>query len=986
MPVGDEGGALVDSVDQDGSIVLGDFDLWTFAATPGDRITLLITELTGGANFTPRIELLAPNGHRQTVAQGASTATLDAAVALGGTYTVLVSDANQIGAGTYRLRLTRGVIASPSPNVLTNGTMHLGAINVAGESNIWTFTATAGENIVLYLGETTASGLFPWLRVSGPTGALLASDANAAAAEVSIRATNSGTFTVAIADGSAGRNQTGSYRLSLAKTGSPLTISPSDEGGLLVNGASYLSTIETGDADAWTFVANAGESIVVWVGETVANSTLYPWLRIYGPDGVLLGNDFNASAAEVTVRATNSGTFLVVVADGNSGRFGTGNYRLSLAKTGSALTISPTDEGGALENGASYTAAIETGDVDAWTFTANAGETIAVWMGETVAGSTLYPWLRLFGPSGALLAEDFNTTAADVTVRATNSGTFTVIIGDGNSGRFGSGNYRLSLAKTGSALAISPSDEGGALINGTTYTATIETGDVDAWTFIANAGESIVVRAGEITAETLYPWVRLFGPNGVLLGADFNPAAAEVTFRATNSGTFTVIFGDANNGRFGSGNYRLSLAKTGTPLAISPSDEGAGLVNGTTYLATIGTGDVDAWTFTASAGENILVRMGETTLASGLYPWMRLYSPNGVLLSADFNPAAAEVAFRATNSGTFLVVVGDGNSGLGGSGDYRLSLAKTGSPLTISPSDEGGTVVNGTTYLATIDTGDIDAWTFTANAGETILVRIGETVAASGLYPWLRLYSPNGVLLSADFNPAAAEVTFRATNSGIFQVVVGDGNSGLGGGGTYRLTLAKTGDPIVASAGDESGALTGAGVYDGTIDVGDVDAWTFTACAGDIISLQFTELVAGSGLFPWIRLYGRDGVLLNTVSGAATVQINRTAPASGVYTVVIADGNSGVGGSGTYRLTVNGLSAGLKMCIPLVSGTNLNLRGIGGVSGATFIVLTHTNVATPLASWSPLFTNQFDPFGVFSRTNIFNRAEHERYFQLLQQQ
>ena len=53
VPVGDEGGALADGVDQDGAIVLGDFDLWSFAATPGDRLSLLITELTGGANFAP---------------------------------------------------------------------------------------------------------------------------------------------------------------------------------------------------------------------------------------------------------------------------------------------------------------------------------------------------------------------------------------------------------------------------------------------------------------------------------------------------------------------------------------------------------------------------------------------------------------------------------------------------------------------------------------------------------------------------------------------------------------------------------------------------------------------------------------------------------------------------------------------------------------------------------------------------------------------
>jgi hypothetical protein len=332
-----------------------------------------------------------------------------------------------------------------------------------------------------------------------------------------------------------------------------------------------------------------------------------------------------------------------------------------------------------------------------------------------------------------------------------------------------------------------------------------------------------------------------------------------------------------------------------------------------------------------------------------------------------------------------VVVVGDANNGLGGSGDYRLSLAKTGSPLTISPSDEGGDVINGATYLATIETGDIDAWVFSVNAGETIVLRVGETILNSGLYPWLRLYSPNGALLNADFNPAAAEVTFRATNSGTFQVVVGDGNSGIGGGGDYRLTLARTGQPVTVSPGDESGGLIGSSVYDGNIDVGDIDIWTFTACGGDIISLTVTELVAGSGLYPWMRLYGRDGVVLNTISGPASVQINRAAPASGTYTVVIADGNSGFGGSGTYRLEANGLSTGLKLCVPIVSTTNVNLRGIGGVSNATYILFTHTNVAAARASWFPLFTNRFDQFGVFSRNHPFIQPELQRYF-LLQQQ
>jgi hypothetical protein len=328
------------------------------------------------------------------------------------------------------------------------------------------------------------------------------------------------------------------------------------------------------------------------------------------------------------------------------------------------------------------------------------------------------------------------------------------------------------------------------------------------------------------------------------------------------------------------------------------------------------------------------------------------------------------------------VIVGDGNNGRGGMGNYRLSLAKTGSPLLISPSDEGAGLVNGTTYLAALDTGDIDAWSFAASAGENILVRMGETVAASVLFPWLRLYGPNGVLLSDNFGAAAAEVTFRATNNGTFLVVVGDANSGIGGSGTYRLSLAKTGEPLAISSGDEGGLLIAASTYDGIVDTGDVDAWTFTGCAGDSIALRVDELMTSSPLRPWVRLYGRDGVLLDSISGAASAQIVRTAPANGTYLVVIGDGNSGIGGAGTYRLTVNGLYAGIKMCVPMRSGGNLVFQGAGGLPNDVFEVVTTTNLATPLALWTPVLTNQYLSFGEFSFTNAIDFGQPQRFFRL----
>ena len=84
--------------------------------------------------------------------------------------------------------------------------------------------------------------------------------------------------------------------------------------------------------------------------------------------------------------------------------------------------------------------------------------------------------------------------------------------------------------------------------------------------------------------------------------------------------------------------------------------------------------------------------------------------------------------------------------------------------------------------------------------------------------------------------------------------------------------------------------------------------------------------------------------------------------------------------SGIYRLTVNGLSGSLKLCNPVISGTNVTLSGVGGEPGTDFTVLTSPLVEAPLATWTPLFTNQFDFFGVFTRSNAYPRTEPRRFF------
>jgi hypothetical protein len=443
--------------------------------------------------------------------------------------------------------------------------------------------------------------------------------------------------------------------------------------------------------------------------------------------------------------------------------------------------------------------------------------------------------------------------------------------------------------------------------------------------------------------------------------------------------------GDFSAGYGGSGAYRLTLAKTGSPIVVSAGDEGGPLTNAVTHTGTINLGELDLWNFTAAIGESLTIGIGEAVAGSALTPALWFYGPDGRLLDFDSGGAATQVSFRATNSGTFTIVVSDFSAGYAGTGAYRLTLVRTGSPIVVSAGDEGGTLTNGIMHIGTIDVGDLDIWSIAAISGEALVVGVGKMISSNSLTPALWLYGPDGRLLDSNSGGAATQVGFRATNSGTFTVVVGDFSAGYAGSGAYRLTLAKTGSPVEVSPGDEGGRLNGSDVYAGMLDTGDLEVWSFTLCAGDLIALQLEELTPGSSLTPWLRLYGRDGTLQRSVSGVSNAQFTVSATNNGTFMVVAGDFSAGFAGSGAYQLTVNGLSHDVRLCVPKVSGANVTLSGVGGVTGTDFTVLTSPLVEAPLPTWTPLFTNQFDFYGTFTRSNAYPRNEPRRFFILRQQ-
>ena len=91
------------------------------------------------------------------------------------------------------------------------------------------------------------------------------------------------------------------------------------------------------------------------------------------------------------------------------------------------------------------------------------------------------------------------------------------------------------------------------------------------------------------------------------------------------------------------------------------------------------------------------------------------------------------IAYTATNNGTFTVLVSaDFSSSYGiegGTGTYVLNLSQIPEPFIVPAGDGGGPMTNGANSTGTITLGRQDLWSFTANKGDSINVRLGQSVS-----------------------------------------------------------------------------------------------------------------------------------------------------------------------------------------------------------------------------------------------------------------
>ena len=156
---------------------------------------------------------------------------------------------------------------------------------------------------------------------------------------------------------------------------------------------------------------------------------------------------------------------------------------------------------------------------------------------ETIGGSVVIP-------AGQASAEVTITPLADAVPES--SETVVITVNDGAA-------YNLGSPVTATVTIVDAAGEcgfeNGTLLNGATHCGAILTaGEVDTWTFTANAGDRIAVHIGEVADnDDFRPWIRLSAPTSATLGSAFGTDAAEVgDVIAPVTGTYQVLVASAD--------------------------------------------------------------------------------------------------------------------------------------------------------------------------------------------------------------------------------------------------------------------------------------------------------------------------------------------------------------------------------------------------------------------------------------------------------
>ena len=566
---------------------------------------------------------------------------------LGGTYLAVFTP------DTAGAQLTLGFEGTGQ---LTVGTPATVVTTLQGQSKRLLFQATAGQALTLMVSNTVTnpSGQAVSYTIYNPGQASYTSGSTSSSGMINFAAANTGTFQLIVAPGN---GATGSEQVEVV---------PGIEDALPATGQSgNYSGYVAGQNVNMTFTANQGDNLELTLSAvSIAGSSGSPvMVNVYDANGTNISsadNCLQAWTCRYPLWNLAAGTYTVVVSPPDA-----------KSTVGFTAMLEPDISGPALSASAPVTVNLSLGQVERLTFSANAGDNVAIRMSNESTSNPygLPVYLNIYRPdAGTIATGNYYTTANMVGSGTLNmqslpvSGTYTVVVY--TSGVVGTAQLTMS------SLLGQP-----IVINGGNQTFPSSGAGQNVYmTFSANQGDNL-----ELTLNG----VGIGGSSGSL---NVNVFDANGTNIASGGGCYTSWTCRYPLWNLATGTYLIvvsppsTTSTVGFKATLNPDITGPVLSANTPTTVSLGLGQVERLTFNANAGDNVALVLSSvsTTNPSGLSAYVSVYRPDvGTITTGD-----AFSSFSSTSSntltlqnlpvtGTYTVVVG--TSGVIGSAVLKLT-------------------------------------------------------------------------------------------------------------------------------------------------------------------------------------------------------------------------------------------------------------------------------------------------------------------------
>ncbi|MDT7541708.1 MAG: hypothetical protein QOE33_1612 [Acidobacteriota bacterium] len=424
-----------------------------------------------------------------------------------------------------------------------------------------------------------------------------------------------------------------------------------------------------------------------------------------------------------------------------------------------------------------------------------------------------------------------------------------------------------------------------------------------------------------------------------------------------------------SRGKFKAGGVKVAAAPGGEvqPLVLGCANTTTSIsFSATPIPGTLASGDCvnpidgsfyDAYSFTGTAGQQIVIDMTSTAFDTYLY----LLVPGETSITSstvqDDDGGTGGVGGQNTNSrilnftlptsGTYTILANSFASGATGAYTLTLNAGSVCSSTPVILNPVPGTPLNKTGSLGspdcTLDDGSFyDVYTFDGTAGQQVAIQM-----TASFDTYLFLVGPDGDEIARDDNgtggsnariPAivanlGASPSARLPQTGTYRIIANAATAN--GNGSYTLVLG------VDAASCPSTPISVGQTINGTLASSDcrlpadssfIDVYTFSGTAGQTISVSMTQT---SSVDPYLFILDKDGKVLDEddngggVANAHLPSGKRTftgvLPATGLYTIYA--NSASAGQQGTYTLALTGSQA----CTYALTSASRTVTSAGGI-------------------------------------------------------